>query len=175
VFVPKADTTIVFSIGPALVAVRNRGRLRPLVEGAFVGLFVASALGLTFSYSERFTRPSHDGFFPAGYRLPDSLRHAVQRRRVAIVNDVINPGSAVRGTFEDLEMSGADIVAIGTLLTLGGAAQEFAEAKKVALESLVCLPNPLWSPPACPLCTKGVPLEDVARFGSAFADRAISE
>jgi len=78
----------------------------PLVEGAFVALMVASELDLTFSYSERFRKASQDSLFPAGYRVPNALRHAVQGRRIAIVNDVINAGSAVRGTFEDLEACG---------------------------------------------------------------------
>jgi orotate phosphoribosyltransferase len=141
----------------------------PLVEGAFIGLLVAAELRHRFSYSERFARPSGDGLFPAGYRLPDSLRHAVQKKRVAIVNDVINAGSAMRGTFEDLESCGANVVAIGALLTLGAAAEEFAARKNVPLESLANLPNPLWSPATCPLCASGVPLQDVAGFRNAFA------
>ena len=81
----------------------------------------------------------------------------------------------MRGTFEDLEMCGANIVAIGSLVTLGNAAQGLADAKNVALVSLVSLPNALWSPPECPLCRKGVPLEDVASFRVAFADRTTAE
>jgi orotate phosphoribosyltransferase len=144
----------------------------PLVEGAFVALIVASELDITLSYAERFAKTGKDGLFPAGYRVPNSLRHAVKRTRIAIVTDVINAGSAVRGTFEDLESCGANIVAIGSLLTLGNAAQEFADAKRVALESLVHLPNNLWIPAACPLCASGIPLEDAAGFRNASAGRS---
>jgi hypothetical protein len=77
---------------------------------------------------------------------------------------VINAGSAVRGTFKDLDACGAGILAIGNLLTLGVAAQNFPESKNVALESLAAPTNTLWSPPACPLCMASVPLEDVAGF-----------
>ena len=136
----------------------------PLVEGAFVALIVASELDLIFSYSERFARASKDGLFPAGYRVPNSLRHILKGTRVAIVNDVINAGSAVRGTFEDLEACSAGIVAIGSLLTLGDAAQTFADSKNVPLESLVHLPNTVWPSADCPLCRTGVPLEDIAGF-----------
>ena len=145
----------------------------PLVEGAFIGLFVATELDVPFSYTKRFARPSHDGLFPAGYCLPASLRHAVGGKRVAIVNDVINAGSAVRGTWEDLESCGAEVVAIGTLLTLGNAAREWADAKNIALQSLVALPQPLWSASACPLCAEGVPLEDVAGFRQTLANRTL--
>jgi orotate phosphoribosyltransferase len=71
----------------------------PLVEGAFVGLLVAAELDVDFSYSERFAQPAEDGLFPAGYRIPDALHSSVRNKRVAIVSDVVNAGSAVRGTF----------------------------------------------------------------------------
>lgn len=147
----------------------------PLVEGAFVALIVASELDLIFSYSERFARASKDGLFPAGYRVPNSLRHVLKGTRVAIVNDVINAGSAVRGTFEDLEACSADIVAIGSLLTLGDAAPTFADSKNVALESLVHLPNHLWVPADCPLCTAGVPLEDIAGFRNTLMEHSCAD
>jgi orotate phosphoribosyltransferase len=108
----------------------------PLVEGAFVGLLVASELNLPFSYSERFAQSTSDGLFPAGYRVPAALWDRLRGKRVAIVNDVINAGSAVKGTFADLQQCGAIVVVIGSLLVLGDAAEEFARAKKVALVSL---------------------------------------
>jgi orotate phosphoribosyltransferase len=71
-------------------------RLRPLNEGAFVALMVASQLDVEFYYAERFERAPSDQLFPVEYRLPSVLRSSVQGKRVAIVNDVINAGSAVR-------------------------------------------------------------------------------
>jgi orotate phosphoribosyltransferase len=143
----------------------------PLVEGAFVGLMAASELNVAFAYSERFARPAKDGLFPAGYRIPDALRNSLPQKRVAIVNDVINAGSAVRGTFAALEECGSTVVGIGALLVLGTAASEFASQKNVVLETLATLPNDLWQPPACPLCSSGVPLEDVAEFRPAFQNK----
>jgi hypothetical protein len=43
-------------------------------KGALVGPFVALNLNVDLAYSERFVRPSHDGLFPAGYRIPAALR-----------------------------------------------------------------------------------------------------
>jgi len=134
----------------------------PMVEGAFVGLMVASTLGMPFSYSERYQQRTDSGLFPIGYRIPKALRASVCQKRVAIVNDVINAGSAVRGTLEDLEKCGAQVVAIGSLLVLGTAAEEFAWEKRVTLKSLATVPNNLWTESVCPLCGSGVPLEDVA-------------
>jgi orotate phosphoribosyltransferase len=138
----------------------------PLVEGAFVGMMVALELNVDFTYSERFARPSESGLFRAGYRIPPSLRPGLRGKRVAIVNDVINAGSAVRGTFEDLVACGATVAAISALLVLGTAASEYASSKGVALKSLAEMPNNLWIPAQCPLCASGVPLEDVAGFSS---------
>lgn len=140
----------------------------PLVEGAFVGLLVASELGVDFTYTERFSRPGQDGLFPMGYRIPDSLRGGVHRKRVAIVTDAINAGSAVRGTFADLLDCGATVVAIGSLLVLGRSAFDFASSKNVVLESIATLPNHLWQQSACPLCAASVPLEDPAGFDAAL-------
>ncbi len=136
----------------------------PLVEGAFVALTVASELDLEYSYSERFARPSGDGLFPAGYRIPEAARKSLQGKRVAIVNDVINAGSAVRGTFADLQECGATVIAIATLLVLGTAADEFAARQGITLETLARLPNALWTPGECLLCVAGVALKDPAGF-----------
>jgi len=108
----------------------------PLVEGAFVGLMVASALGVDFAYSERFAQPREDGLFPAGYRIPAPLQSSLRNGRVAIVNDVVNAGSAVRGTFAALVGCGAAPVAVGALLVPGTAASGFAASRNPILENI---------------------------------------
>lgn len=129
---------------------------------------VASELNVSFSYSERFVGRVQEGLFPAGYRVPRSLHRSVQQKRVAIVNDVINAGSAVRGTFSDLQDCGANVVAIGSLLVLGTAAPEFFSSKGVVFESIAELPNNLWTASTCPLCFSGIPLEDAGGFRVAL-------
>jgi orotate phosphoribosyltransferase len=131
----------------------------PLVEGAFVALLVSLELGCDFVYAERIADTSRKGLFPVEYRLPRSLQPAVKGKRVAIVNDVINAGSAVRGTFFDLQELGSVVVVIGALLALGDAIGKFAAEGGVALEHLERMPNNLWTPSECPLCAAGRPLE----------------
>src|SRR6202000_711496 len=116
----------------------------PLVEGAFIAILVALQLEAQFLFSERFVRSTADGLFPAGYRVPAALREGLRGKRVAIVNDVTNAGSAVKGTFADLEECGANIVAISSLLVLGSAAADFAASRNVLLHTLATLPNNLW-------------------------------
>ncbi len=132
----------------------------PLVEGAFVALLVAPKLRLPFTYAERVSDDTMGGLFTVRYRLPGALRQAVQGKRVAIVNDVINAGSAVRGTFTDLVACGAKPVAVAALAVLGGKAAEFANANQLALEALTMLSNESWIPESCPLCSQGIPLSN---------------
>ncbi len=136
----------------------------PLVEGSFVALTVAAELGFQFYYSERYARPSADGLFQAGYRLPAVVREHVRGKRVAIVNDVVNAGSAVRGTLAGLRECGAEVVGLASLLILGEAARELAAREGFELGCLASLPNELWVPADCPLCAQGTALEDVAGF-----------
>ena len=146
----------------------------PLVEGAFVGLMVALLLNVQFTYSERSARSAEADLFPARYRVPAPLREGLRGKRVAMVNDVINAGSAVRGTFDDLQSCGATVVAIGALLVLGTAASAFASSKGVPLWSVATLPNNLWNPSECPLCVSEVPLEDIAGFAATLPTQGVS-
>lgn len=127
----------------------------PLVEGAFVGLLVALEMGVDFVYTESRQNPDAQGLFPVSYHLPAELRNLADRR-VAIVNDVINAGSAVRGTMVDLSQCSADVVAIGTLLALGRSAALLAEEASAPIEALAEEPSIIWTPEACPLCANGM-------------------
>jgi len=133
----------------------------PLIEGAFVALMVAEQLGLPFVYSQPQRAGEAGGLFPVRYQLPGVLRPKVSGRRVAVVNDVVNAGSAVRGTLEDLRACGATPIVIGTLAVLGSAARQLAADENVALETLVERPNTIWPPRDCPLCVAGIPLTTV--------------
>jgi orotate phosphoribosyltransferase len=131
----------------------------PLVEGAYVALLVALELGADFVYCNRIEgETGDDGLFPVKYRLPPALRGRVKGRRVAVVNDVVSAGSAVRGALADLQACEANVVAIGTLAVLGNSMPGFAQEKRLAFESLAEFPHNLWSAAECPLCRSGVPL-----------------
>jgi orotate phosphoribosyltransferase len=136
----------------------------PMVEGAFVALLVAGELGVQFCYAERFATQS-DGdapaLFPVVYRVPRVQRDTLRGRRLAIVNDVISAGSAVRGTLDDLRACGADVVAVAALAVLGADAATFAADQQLALESLTSFPFTMWTPDRCPLCQTGVPLDNM--------------
>jgi orotate phosphoribosyltransferase len=131
----------------------------PLVEGALLAQMVAEELDAEFFFAEQFHRPSSDGLYPVAYRIPDSLRSSARNKATAVVDDVINAGSAVRGALADLRACEALPVAMGSLLALGTSAQELATTEGLALVHLASLPNTLWPPSSCPLCAAGIPLE----------------
>lgn len=136
---------------------RAEGICGPLVEGAFLAVMVSSALQVPFFYTER-TGAGDRSLFPFDYRLPGTQREEVLGKRIAIVNDVISAGSAVRGTLADLTACGATTVAIGCLLTLGPGAHQLASEAGAALATLVAQPLTIWAPSECPLCARGVPI-----------------
>lgn len=138
----------------------------PLIEGAFIGLLTALHLRLPFSYTQ--PTPSEDtrALFPISYPVPESLVEHLRGRRVVIVNDVINAGSAIRGTFESLRACGANPVGIGALAVYGEAAAEFAALNGMVIESLTRFPIDIWEPGSCPLCANGVPLTQHPKSGA---------
>ncbi len=134
----------------------------PLVEGALLAQMVAEELDTEFVFAEQFHRHQEDGLFPVGYRIPSSLRADVSGKTVAIVDDVINAGSAVRGTLVDLQACGARPAVLASLMALGSTPLAFAMSVGLPLESLAQLPNSLWEPSSCPLCASGAPLEGLS-------------
>lgn len=134
----------------------------PMVEGALLTQMVAEELRAEFYFAEQFVQLGTNDLFPIGYRIPKALREGIQGKRIAVVDDVINAGSAMRGAVEDLEFCGGRLVAIGTLLTLGSPAAAFAAEKKVTLEALAHLQeSALWEPSSCPLCASATPLDNI--------------
>jgi orotate phosphoribosyltransferase len=131
----------------------------PLVEGAFLAQMVAEELDVEFCFAEQSATPHGDGPFPVCYCIPKALRACLLKKRIAVVDDVINAGSAVRGAGAALKSCGATPIVIGALLVLGTSAAELAQSERLPLEFLSSLPNDLWAPSDCPLCASGIPLE----------------
>lgn len=129
----------------------------PFTGGALAAYAVASLLGCGFVAAER--RMGTAGMI--SYGLPDASAATVRGRRVAVIDDAINAGSATRGSMAALEAAGAAIVAIGGVIVLGETMHAFAAARGLPLIAAVSHPARIWLPAECPLCIAGVPLEDV--------------
>jgi orotate phosphoribosyltransferase len=127
----------------------------PLTGGAFVAQFVAAEIGAGFVFAERIV---------AGelvcYRIPGSFRPAVRNRRVLLVDDAANAGSALLATRQDLLTCGAELAACASLLAVGDAAARIAAATGAPFYCLLTLERGMWPSGACPLCAAGAPLVD---------------
>ncbi len=132
----------------------------PLVGGGLLAHSIAAELDITFYAAERFVPPDRDRLYSVEYRLPPALHSTLPGAQVAIVDDVINAGSAVRGTAQALRAAGAQVRLVGALLVLGTAAEAFFAPQGVPVVSLAQLSSGLWTPQTCPLCIAAVPLED---------------
>jgi orotate phosphoribosyltransferase len=126
----------------------------PLTGGAFVAQSLAAEIGVGFVFAERLV--SETG--AAQYRIPGSLRKVMHGKRVLLVDDVINAGSAVLATLTDLLDHGVELAGIAALLTLGRAAAQIAKRYGVPLFALATLERGMWTAEECPLCRSGVPL-----------------
>ena len=131
----------------------------PLTGGAFLAQVIAADLGVVFAFAERMVT-DRAGLYPVDYRIPPALRSAIKGKRVALVDDAISAGSAVRATLADLQSVGAVPVVLAALIMFGARGREFAADKQIALECLIELPNPVWAPTECPMCALGAPLTD---------------
>jgi orotate phosphoribosyltransferase len=133
----------------------------PMTAGAKLAKLISAELGIEYFFTERFERPETTGFFPVSYLVPPALRESVRGKSVAIVDDAISAGSAVRGTYTDLLACHARPVALGALFVFGDAADRFAQEEGLALEGIGHLTFGIWNPVNCPLCKRGLAVEKV--------------
>jgi orotate phosphoribosyltransferase len=137
----------------------------PMTGGAKLAELIASELGVAHFVVDRFETPGATGLFPVTYRISDAQRSKVRGRSVAIVDDAISAGSAVRGTYSDLIACGARPVALGALIVFGDAAAALAARTGLALEEIERMPLEVWHPAECPLCKAGIAVETVSARG----------
>ena len=118
---------------------------------------IADDLGVEFAFAERIVT-DRTGLYPVDYRIAPALRGAMAGKRVAVVDDAIAAGSAVRATLADAESCGAVPVVLGALILVGAQGRQIAADRRIPIEWLVELPNPIWEPTECPMCALGAPL-----------------
>ena len=131
----------------------------PLNGGAFLAQLIALELGVDFAFAQR-TVSRRSGLFPVDYGIPVSLRPALRGKRVALVDDAISLGSAIRATAADLDACAANPIVIAALLAIGPGGPELAAAMRLPFERLTEVPMRTWLPADCQLCAAGTPVAD---------------
>jgi len=159
---PRRIAPFVAALAAAIRPYEVEAVCGPLLGGAFLAQLVAQALGSEFFFTERVMPPRPDGLYPARYRLPPALAGRLRGRRIALVDDVMSAGSALRGTWAEVTSHGGVPVVAGALLVLGSTGAGFFAGRGVAVEAVARDDYALWPPEKCPLCADGVPIEDVA-------------
>ncbi len=129
----------------------------PLVGGALVGYAMATHMGKGCVYSERHVLTEGK----ASYVLPPVQRAFVAQKKVLLVDDAINAGSAVRATHYELDRFGASTVGLAAFLTLGSARERMSAEFGAPCISLLDMDRQMWPGDACPLCEAGVPIDTV--------------
>ena len=160
--VPHAINPFVSALTSALRPYAVEAVCGPLVGGAFLAQLIAQALGVEFCFTERVMSSRVEGLYQARYRLPAGVATRVREKRLALVDDVMSAGSALRATYAELEAQAAKPVVVGALLVLGSPGAEFFAQRGVTVEAVSRDAYDLWRPADCPLCAAGLPLEDVA-------------
>lgn len=122
-----------------------------MTGGAFVAQLVAAELVVGFVFAERMVAGD-----AVTYRIPDALRPVLRERRVLLVDDAVNAGSALLSTWRDVLACGATLAGSACLLALGDAPARIATATGAPLHHLLALERALWPPEGCPLCAAGV-------------------
>ena len=123
----------------------------PLEGGAFLALALATRLGVAFLPGYR--APDEAG----GYRLP-GVSGGIGGWRVALADDAVNAGTAIRACAAELRQRGAEPVAVAALLALGPAQAAVQDTMGLPLYAAGRLDSQAWPAAACPLCASATPL-----------------
>lgn len=160
--VPQRISPFVTDLTASLRPYKVEAVCGPLLGGAFLAQLVAHELEVEFSFTER-VMPAQDGkMYQASYHLPSALSGRLGGKRVAIVDDVMSAGSALRGSYAELRSNHALPVVAGALLILGSTGADFFATQGVPVVAVARAEYDLWLPTDCPLCAAGRALEDVA-------------
>ena len=117
----------------------------PAMGGLIIGHETARALGVPFLFTER-----ADGamVLRRGFAV-------IPGQRVVIVEDVVTTGRSTREVIDVLTATGADVVALASMVNRSGVADPFEPRPYRALLEVAF---PTWPADTCPLCADDVPI-----------------
>jgi orotate phosphoribosyltransferase len=137
----------------------------PMEGGAFLAYALAELMGVAFLPAYRV--PASAAGAATAYRLAQTGGDGdgIAGWRVAIADDAVNAGTAVRACAAQLRHRAAVPVAVAALLAVGPASQIVPAALSVPFHPVDTVPSQAWLPEDCPLCGNGLPLTDPAAQG----------
>jgi orotate phosphoribosyltransferase len=101
-----------------------------------------------------------------GYVLKRGYSNFIRGKRVLLVEDILTTGKSIRMVVELIRGLGGDIVGITAICNRGNVTQ--VDVWGVRIDPLIELSLPSWSAEECPLCKKGVPINEELGKGANF-------
>jgi orotate phosphoribosyltransferase len=159
---PRRIASFVAALASLLRPYNVTGLCGPLLGGAFLAQLVAQTLAAECYFTERVMPAQNGALYQARYRLAPAFAARIRGKRIAMVDDVMSAGSALRGTYTELQDHGAAPVVGGALLVLGSIGADFFSQRGMPVEAVARDEYEMWLPIDCPRCAAGQPIEDVA-------------
>jgi orotate phosphoribosyltransferase len=137
----------------------------PMEGGAFLAYALADLMEVAFLPAYR--AAASDAAAATAYRLAQTGGdgEGIGGWRVAIADDAVNAGTAVRACAGQLRDHGAVPVAVAALLAVGPARQVVPAALSVPFYAVDTVQSQAWRPEDCPLCSDGIALTDPTAQG----------
>src|SRR5580693_7533225 len=137
----------------------------PMEGGAFLAYALADLMGVAFLPAYR--AAASDAAAATAYRLAQTGGdgEGIGGWRVAIADDAVNAGTAVRACAGQLRDHGAVPVAVAALLAVGPARQVVPAVLSVPFYAVDTVQSQAWRPEDCPLCGAGIALTDPSAQG----------
>lgn len=117
----------------------------PAMGGLIIGHETARALDIPFIFTER---AEGEMVFRRGFGLE-------RGQRVVVVEDVVTTGRSTKEVIAILEVLGADVVGVASVVNRSGLAQPFSP---LSSRALLEVDFPTWPAEDCPLCRDGEPI-----------------
>jgi orotate phosphoribosyltransferase len=140
----------------------------PATGGLILAQWVAHHLGVLAVFGEHGEIPEQEHH--AGGKRPFVIKRGydrlVSRRRVLVVDDVVNTGFSIRGTIEAVRAHDGVVEIAASVCNRGALAPE-----RVGVERLLDLTDiklDSWPREQCPLCREGVPINTAYAHGADF-------
>ncbi len=145
----------------------------PATGGLILAQWMAHRLKALAVFTEH--DPDNDGTHasPQALRPPLVLRRGydklVARRRVVVVDDIVNTGHSIRQSIQAVQAAGGQVVSAATLVTRGnvGAAGVGVDPFIYLLEYKI----PAWPEGECQLCRAGRPINTTYAHGRDYLAR----
>jgi orotate phosphoribosyltransferase len=130
----------------------------PMEGGAFLAYALADLLEVAFVPAYRTPAPTTGPATAYRLALAGAAGEGIGGWRVAIADDAVNAGTAVKACAGRLRDQGAVPVAVAALLAAGPARATMPAALSVPFYAVDAIESRAWLPDDCPLCASGSPL-----------------